>query len=79
MSGHREHFGAQPLQVGEAKRHKQDRDKAPQTEIKSHNFRRTFGTWFLQANPGLARELAELMSHSDHLSQVMKYTLSDEK
>ncbi len=40
--------------------------------------RRTFGTWFLQANPGHVRELAELMGHSD-LSQVMKYALSDEK
>lgn len=47
-------------------------------EIKPHDLRRTFGTWFLQANPGHVRELAELMGHSD-LSQVMKYALSDEK
>src|SRR5215208_1770787 len=46
-------------------------------EIKPHDLRRTFGTWFLQANPGHVRELAELMGHSD-LSQVMKYALSDE-
>jgi site-specific recombinase XerC len=42
------------------------------------NLRRTFGTWFLQANPGHVRELAELMGHSD-LSRVMKYALSDEQ
>src|SRR5215207_6498863 len=47
-------------------------------EIKPHVLRRTFGTWFLQANPGHVRELAELMGHSD-LSQVMKYALSDEE
>jgi integrase/recombinase XerD len=47
-------------------------------DIKSHDLRRTFGTWFLQANPGHVRELAELMGHSD-LSQVMKYALSDEE
>jgi integrase/recombinase XerD len=46
-------------------------------DIKPHDLRRTFGTWFLQANPGHVRELAELMGHSD-LSQVMKYALSDE-
>jgi integrase/recombinase XerD len=46
--------------------------------IKPHDLRRTFGTWFLQANPGHVRELAELMGHSD-LSQVMKYALSDEQ
>ncbi len=46
--------------------------------IKPHDLRRTFGTWFLQANPGHVRELAELMGHSD-LSQVMKYALSDER
>jgi integrase/recombinase XerD len=45
--------------------------------IKPHDLRRTFGTWFLQANPGHVRELAELMGHSD-LSQVMKYALADE-
>jgi integrase/recombinase XerD len=47
-------------------------------EIKPHDLRRTFGTWYLQANPGHVRELAELMGHSD-LSQVMKYALSDEQ
>jgi integrase len=47
-------------------------------DIKPHDLRRTFGTWFLQANPGNVRELAELMGHSD-LSQVMKYALSDEQ
>ena len=46
-------------------------------DVKPHDLRRTFGTWFLQANPGHVRELAELMGHSD-LSQVMKYALSDE-
>ena len=46
--------------------------------IKPHDLRRTFGTWYLQDNPGQVRELAELMGHSD-LSQVMKYALSDEK
>jgi integrase len=46
--------------------------------IKPHDLRRTFGTWFLQANPGHVRELAELMGHAD-LSQVMKYALSDEE
>ena len=48
------------------------------TSIKPHDLRRTFGTWYLQENPGQVRELAELMGHSD-LSQVMKYALSDEK
>ena len=48
------------------------------SEIKPHDLRRTFGTWYLQENPGQVRELAELMGHSD-LSQVMKYALSDEK
>jgi integrase len=47
-------------------------------DIKPHDLRRTFGTWFLQANPGHVRELAQLMGHSD-LSQVMKYALSDEQ
>ena len=47
-------------------------------EIKPHDLRRTFGTWYLQDNPGQVRELAELMGHSD-LSQVMKYALSDEE
>src|SRR5215217_1081033 len=47
-------------------------------DVKPHDLRRRFGTWFLQANPGHVRELAELMGHSD-LSQVMKYALSDEQ
>src|SRR5215204_6274019 len=47
-------------------------------DIKPHDLRRPFGTWFLQANPGHVRELAELMGHSD-LSQVMKYALADEQ
>src|SRR5829696_239939 len=47
-------------------------------DVKPHDLRRTFGTWFLQANPGHVRELAELMGHSD-LSQVMKYALSDQE
>jgi integrase/recombinase XerD len=47
-------------------------------DVKPHDLRRTFGTLFLQANPGHVRELAELMGHSD-LSQVMKYALSDEQ
>jgi site-specific recombinase XerD len=47
-------------------------------DIKPHDLRRTFGTWYLQANPGHVRELAELMGHSD-LSQVMKYALADEQ
>lgn len=47
-------------------------------EIKPHDIRRTFGTWFLQANPGHVRELADLMGHSD-LSQVMKYAFSDKE
>jgi site-specific recombinase XerD len=45
-------------------------------DLKPHDLRRTFGTWYLQENPGQVRELAELMGHSD-LSQVMKYALSD--
>ena len=47
-------------------------------DVKPHDLRRTFGTWFLQANPSHVRELAELMGHSD-LSQVMKYALADEQ
>lgn len=47
-------------------------------DIKPHDLRRTFGTWYLQENPGQFIELAELMGHSD-LSQVMKYALSDEQ
>ncbi len=45
-------------------------------DIKPHDLRRTFGTWYLQENPGQLVELAELMGHSD-LSQVRKYALSD--
>ncbi len=44
--------------------------------MKPHDLRRTFGTWYLQENPGQLIELAELMGHSN-LSQVRKYTLSD--
>jgi integrase/recombinase XerD len=44
--------------------------------IKPHDLRRTFGTWYLQENPGQLVELAELMGHSN-LSQVRKYALSD--
>lgn len=47
------------------------------TGIKPHDLRRTFGTWYLQRNPGQLVELAQLMGHSD-LSQVRKYALSDE-
>ncbi len=45
-------------------------------EIKPHDLKRTFGTWYLQENPGQLIELAELMGHSN-LSQVRKYALSD--
>lgn len=45
-------------------------------DIKPHDLRRTFGTWYLQENPGQLIELAELMGHSN-LSQVRKYALSD--
>ncbi len=45
-------------------------------DVKPHDLRRTFGTWYLQENPGQLIELAELMGHSD-LSQVRKYALSD--
>ena len=34
-------------------------------DLKPHDLRRTFGTWYLQDNPGGVRELAELMGHSD--------------
>jgi integrase len=44
--------------------------------VKPHDLRRTFGTWYLQENPGQLIELAELMGHSN-LSQVRKYALSD--
>ncbi len=44
--------------------------------VKPHDLRRTFGTWYLQENPGQMIELAELMGHSN-LSQVRKYALSD--
>jgi integrase/recombinase XerD len=45
-------------------------------DMKPHDLRRTFGTWYLQENPGQLIELAELMGHSN-LSQVRKYALSD--
>jgi integrase/recombinase XerD len=45
-------------------------------DIKPHDLRRTFGTWYLQENPGQLVELAELMGHAN-LSQVRKYALSD--
>ena len=45
-------------------------------DIKPHDLRRTFGTWYLQENTGQLIELAELMGHSN-LSQVRKYALSD--
>ena len=45
-------------------------------DIKPHDLRRTFGTWYLQENPSQLIELADLMGHSD-LSQVRKYALSD--
>ena len=45
-------------------------------DLKPHDLRRTFGTWYLQENPGQLIELAELMGHSN-LSQVRKYALSD--
>lgn len=48
------------------------------SEVKPHDLRRTFGTWYLQENPGQLVELAELMGHSN-LSQVRKYALSDEE
>jgi integrase len=44
--------------------------------IKPHDLRRTFGTWFLQANPGHVREIAELMGHSD--LSVVDDTVSDD-
>ncbi|HET7478091.1 MAG TPA: tyrosine-type recombinase/integrase [Rubrobacteraceae bacterium] len=45
-------------------------------DVQRHDLRRTFGTWYLQENPGQLIELAELMGHSN-LSQVRKYALSD--
>ena len=45
-------------------------------DVKPHDLRRTFGTWYLQENPGQLIELAELMGHAN-LSQVRKYALSD--
>jgi integrase/recombinase XerD len=42
--------------------------------LSPHDLRRTFGTWYLQKNPGQHLELAELMGHSD-LRQVAKYAL----
>lgn len=44
------------------------------TGLSPHDLRRTFGTWYLQKNPGQHLELAELMGHSD-LRQVAKYAL----
>ncbi len=34
-------------------------------ELKPHDLRRTFGTWFLQTNPMHVRELAKLVGYSD--------------
>lgn len=68
---HGEHLEASALQVV---RH----SSIKKQDLKPHDLRCTFGTWFLQANPGHVRELAELMGRSD-LSQVMKYALSDEQ
>jgi site-specific recombinase XerD len=48
------------------------------SEVKPHDLRRTFGTWYLQENPGQLIELVELMGHSN-LAQVRKYALSDEE
>lgn len=45
-------------------------------DLKPHDLKRTFGTWYLQENPGQLIELTELMSHAN-LSQVRKYALSD--
>lgn len=45
-------------------------------DVRPHDLRHTFGTWYLQENPGQLIELAELMGHSN-LSQVRKYALSD--
>lgn len=45
-------------------------------DVKPHDLRRTFGTWYLQENPDQLIELAELMGHAN-LSQVRKYALSD--
>ncbi len=42
--------------------------------LSPHDLRRTFGTWYLQKNPGQHLELADLMGHSD-LRQVTKYAL----
>ena len=42
------------------------------------DYRKKLELFQRQENPDQARELAELMGHSD-LSQVMKYALSDEK
>ncbi len=45
-------------------------------DIKPHDLRHTFGTWYLQENPGQLIELAELIGHSNP-SQVRKYALSN--
>ncbi len=51
-------------------------NRLKKADVKPHDLRRTFGTWYLQENPGQLIELAELMGHSN-LSQVRKYALSD--
>jgi integrase len=45
-------------------------------DVKRHDLRRTFGTWYVHEHPGQLIELAELMGHAN-LSQVRKYGLSD--
>ncbi|MDP9457375.1 MAG: tyrosine-type recombinase/integrase [Actinomycetota bacterium] len=50
------------------------RSSIRKTGLSPHDLRRTFGTWYLQKNPGQHLELAELMGHSD-LRQVTKYAL----
>jgi integrase/recombinase XerC len=52
------------------------KSRLKKADAKPHDLRRTFGTWYLQENPGQLIELAELMGHSN-LSQVRKYALSD--
>lgn len=50
------------------------RSSIRKSSLSPHDLRRTFGTWYLQKNPGQHLELAELMGHSD-LRQVTKYAL----
>ena len=50
------------------------RSSVRKSGLSPHDLRRTFGTWYLQKNPGQHLELAELMGHSD-LRQVTKYAL----